>query len=422
MDCGVPFCANGCPLGNLIPDWNDLVARGSDDDWRAALDRLHRTNNFPEFTGGLCPAPCEAACVLSINDSPVTIKNVENAIILRGWERGWVQPRPPQARTGRSVAVIGSGPAGLAAAQQLNRLGHSVTVFERDDRIGGLLRYGIPDFKIEKPVVDRRLAQLEAEGVTFRAGVHVGVDLPTDELLGSFDAVLLAVGALAPRLLDVPGADLPGVHPAMEYLTQCNRRVAGERPAPEITARGKNVVILGGGDTSADCLGNAHREQAASVHVFTHGVRPPDVPDPNVWPDWPFVLHVYPAHQEGGVREFRATVARYEGTPETGVERIVVRDLDSGNDRVLPAELVLLAVGFVGPVRDALLADLGVRYTARGAIERTPGSTQAAGVPGVYVAGDAGVGASLIVTAIAEGRKAAAEIDRALMGSAALSA
>lgn len=423
MDCGVPFCNTGCPVNNLIPDWNDLVYR---DHWRQAIDRLHRTNNFPEFTGMLCPAPCEAACVLSINDEPVTIKEIERSIIERAFEEGWVvpEPPPPERRTGKRVAVVGSGPAGLAAAQQLNRAGHSVVVFEKDDRIGGLLRYGIPDFKMEKWVIDRRLRQLEEEGIEFRAGAYVGHDPTAEELRRGFDAVLLAVGALQGRDLPVPGRELDGIHLAMEYLVQQNRRVAGlPVEGKEISARGKNVIILGGGDTSADCLGNAHREGCASVRVLTHGPRPPETPDPLEWPDWPFVLHTYPAHEEGGERCWNVAVTGFSG--ENGrVKRMhcvrTRRDPDGrthhlpGTEFEMEADLVLLAIGFTGPVRDRLLEDLGVEFGPRGAIAARDGF--ATSVPGVFVAGDARRGADLIVTAIADGRKAARQVDTYLTG------
>jgi glutamate synthase (NADPH/NADH) small chain len=416
MDCGVPFCSPGCPLGNLIPDWNDLVYK---DRWRDAIDRLHATNNFPEFTGVLCPAPCEAACVLSINDDAVTIKQVEMAIITRAFDEGHVRPQPPPRRTGKRVAVIGSGPAGLAAAQQLNRAGHLVTVFEKDGRLGGLLRYGIPDFKLEKWLVERRLDQLNEEGVEFAPGHHAGENPTLTELRRDFGAILLAVGALQGRDLPVPGRELAGVHMAMDYLTQENRRVATgllDRPGP-ITARGKRVVILGGGDTSADCLGNVHREGAASVHVLTHGPRPPAKPDPAEWPDWPFVMHVYPAHEEGGERRWELMVTAFEGAGRVEAVRLVEARRTSGSrarpvpgtEFRVPAELVLLAIGFEGPVRDRLLTELGTEFDGRGAIAHD-GNFRTS-VPGVYAAGDATRGASLIVWAIAEGRKAARAID-----------
>jgi glutamate synthase (NADPH) small chain len=420
MDCGVPFCTTGCPLGNLIPDWNDLVQR---DHWQSAIERLHQTNNFPEFTGLLCPAPCESACVLAINDEAVTIKDVELEIINRAFDEGWVRAQPPPLRTGKRVAVVGSGPAGLAAAQELNRRGHWVTVFERDDQLGGLLRYGIPDYKIEKWVVDRRLDLLRDEGIELVPNAHVGESPTTEELLGSFDAVLLAVGALQGRELPVPGRALDGIHPAMDYLTQQNRRVAGEAidPAGEITARGKRVVILGGGDTSADCLGNAHREGAASVQVLTHGPQPPNAPHPLEWPDWPFILRTHPAHEEGGERRWAVRIEGFSGNDGRvqHMHAVEVQRLPDGTTQTIPdsehvvqADLVLLAIGFAGPVRDRLHQDLGLQYGTDGAIQSDAQYRTAA--PGVYVAGDAKRGASLIVWAIQEGRRAAEEIDAAL--------
>jgi glutamate synthase (NADPH/NADH) small chain len=426
MDCGVPFCNPGCPLGNLIPDWNDLVYR---DHWRQAIDRLHATNNFPEFTGMLCPAPCEAACVLSINDDPVTIKEIELSIINRAFDEGWVVPRPPppEIRTGKKVAVVGSGPAGLAAAQQLNRAGHSVIVFEKDDRIGGLLRYGIPDYKIEKWVVERRVALMEEEGIEFRTSSHVGSYPTTEELRREFDAIILAVGALQGRDLPVPGRELDGIHLAMDYLVQQNRRVAGLPVEEEpISAKGKNVVILGGGDTSADCLGNAHREGCASVKVLTHGPRPPDSATPLEWPDWPFILRTYPAHEEGGERGWSVAVTGFSGS-NGHVERMhAVRTKREdgktipvvGTDFEIEADLILLAIGFTGPVRDKFLDDLDLGYTDRGAIHSENGF--ATKEPGIFVAGDAKRGADLIVTAIAEGRKAARQADEYLVGRSLL--
>ena len=426
MDCGVPFCNPGCPLGNLIPDWNDLVYR---DSWRQAIDRLHATNNFPEFTGMLCPAPCEAACVLSINDDPVTIKEIELSIINRAFDEGWVVPKPPppERRTGKKVAVVGSGPAGLAAAQQLNRAGHSVVVFEKDDRIGGLLRYGIPDYKIEKWVVERRVGLLEEEGIGFRTNSHVGYDPTTEELRREFDATILAVGALQGRDLDAPGRELCGIHLAMEYLVQQNRRVAGLPVEEEpISAEGRDVVILGGGDTSADCLGNAHREGCASVRVLTHGPKPPDHATPLEWPDWPFILRTYPAHEEGGERGWSVAVRGFSGEGAR-VERMHAVRTKRENGETIPlegtdfeveADLVLLAIGFTGPVRDKFLADLDLGYTERGAIRSERGF--ATREPGIFVAGDAKRGADLIVTAIAEGRKAARQADEYLVGRSLL--
>jgi glutamate synthase (NADPH/NADH) small chain len=426
MDCGVPFCNTGCPLGNLIPDWNDLVYR---DRWHEAIARLHATNNFPEFTGMLCPAPCEAACVLAINDKPVTIKEIELSIINRAFEEGWVKAIPPHMRTGKRVAVVGSGPAGLAAAQQLNRAGHSVVVFEKDDKIGGLLRYGIPDYKIEKWVVDRRIDLMEEEGVEFRANAHVGHDPTTEELKADFDAIVLGVGALQGRDIDAPGRELGGIHLAMDYLVQQNRRVAGlpVNADPEISAKGKNVVILGGGDTSADCLGNSHREGCASVKVLTHGPKPPENPDHLTWPDWPLILHTYPVHEEGGERGWSVAVKGFSGS-NGHVERMHAVRTERKDGKTIPIEgtefeietdLVLLAIGFTGPVRDRFLDDLGLGYNDRGAIPAVSGGFGTE-EPGVFVAGDAKRGASLIVWAIAEGRKAARQADEYLMGESML--
>lgn len=409
MDCGVPFCNTGCPVHNLIPDWNDLVYR---DRWHDAIDRLHMTNNFPEFTGMLCPAPCENACVLSINDQPVNIKEIERSIIERAWAEGWVRPEPPSARTGKRVAVVGSGPAGLAAAQQLNRAGHSITVFEKDDVIGGLLVYGIPDFKIEKWMVERRVEQLVAEGIEFRTNSHVGVSPSLDVLKSSYDAVVLAVGALAGRDLPVPGRELDGIHMAMDYLTQQNRRVSG-RPidAVEITARDKHVVILGGGDTGADCLGNANREQCASVQILTRGPQPPSSPSPLEWPDVPFVLRTWPAHEEGGERRFDVLVESFlgEGNKVTGLS---LRDRNTNEHYTLPADLVLLAIGFSGPVQDDLISQLQPSFTDSGAIACD--ESYRVNERNIFVTGDAMRGASLIVWAIADGRNVANAVDNAI--------
>lgn len=425
MDCGVPFCSTGCPLGNLIPDWNDLIHRNA---WREAWDRLRLTNNFPELTGLLCPAPCESACVLAIGGDAVTIKDIELSIVNRAFEEGWIVPRPPAFRTGKRVAVVGSGPAGLAAAQELNGMGHEVTVFERDDRLGGLLRYGIPDFKIEKWLVDRRIELLRAEGIEFVPGCHVGEDVTAEELRSRYDAVLLAVGALAGRDVDLPGRDLNGIHLAMDYLVGQNRRVAGDVLGGDtITARDKRVVIIGGGDTSADCLGDAHREGAASIQVLTHGPQPPSAPHPLTWPDWPLVLRTYPAHEEGGERHWSLALTGFSGSARK-VERIHVVDAVRGEggsvhhvpgtERTLDADLVLLAIGFEGPVCDRLLHELDVSFDDTGAIRADRQYQTSA--PDVYVAGDAHRGASLIVWAIAEGRAAAKQIDRALAPAAAL--
>ena len=433
MDCGIPFCHQGCPLGNLIPDWNDLVYR---DRWHAAIDRLHATNNFPEFTGRLCPAPCEGACVLGINDDPVTIKAVEVSIIDRAYDEGWVVPQPPANRTWKKVAVVGSGPAGLAAADQLNRAGHSVTVFEKADRIGGLLRYGIPEFKMEKRVLDRRLALLEAEGIVFRGGTNVGVDIPVQRLRSDFDAVLLAAGAGQPRDLPVPGRDLQGVHFAMEYLTLQNKRNEGDAIADEefITAQGKHVIIIGGGDTGADCLGTAHRQGAASVTQLELLPRPPqDRAEDNPWPQWPHVFRVSTAHEEGGDRLFSVSTQRFSGDAAGRVRALHAVQVElvrkdgrmqfvpvAGSEFEIPAELVLLAMGFVGPERGPLVDELGITLTERGNVWRD--ARWMTSVPGVFAAGDMQRGQSLIVWAIAEGRSAARGIDQYLVGESKLPA
>jgi glutamate synthase (NADPH) small chain len=428
MDCGIPFCHQGCPLGNVIPDWNDLVYR---EHWHDAIDRLHATNNFPEFTGRLCPAPCEGSCVLGINDDPVTIKAVEVTIIDRAFDEGWVVPEPPAVRTGKKVAVVGSGPAGLAAAQQLNRAGHLVTVLERSDRIGGLLRYGIPEFKMEKRVLDRRLAVMDKEGVVFRANADVGRAPTTAELQREFDAIVLACGAGAPRDLPVPGRELHGIHFAMEYLTLSNKRCEGD-PIPDerfVTAGGRRVVIIGGGDTGADCLGTVHRQGAVSVHQFEIMPRPPaDRADSTPWPTYPLMFRVSSAHEEGGERVYSVNTEEFIGTDGrvTGLRGHEVSmnagkfEKVEGSDFEMEADLVLLAMGFVGPEREGLLTDLGVEITDRGNVARDP--EFATTVPGVFVAGDMGRGQSLIVWAIAEGRAAAAGVDRYLMGHTALPA
>ena len=433
MDCGIPFCHQGCPLGNLIPDWNDLVYR---DRWQAAIERLHATNNFPEFTGKLCPAPCEGACVLGINEDPVTIKSVEAAIIDRAWHEGWVVAHPPTVRTWKKVAIVGSGPAGLAAADQLNRAGHSVTVFEKSDRIGGLLRYGIPEFKMEKRFLDRRLAIMEEEGVIFRPGINVGVDVPADRLLADYDAVLLAGGAGQPRDLPVEGRELKGIHFAMEYLTLQNRRCEGDDVPDEafITAHDKHVIIIGGGDTGADCVGTTHRQGARSVHQLELLPMPPrERADDNPWPQWPQIFRVSSAHEEGGERVYSVMTQRFSGTPEGRVHTLhackvemVKRD---GRLQFVPvpdsafelrADLVLLAMGFVGPEKGALLPGLGVTLTDRGNVGRN--DKWMTNVPGVFTAGDMQRGQSLIVWAIAEGRSAARAIDEYLMGQSQLPA
>jgi glutamate synthase (NADPH/NADH) small chain len=426
MDCGIPFCHNGCPLGNLIPEWNDLVWKG---DWAEASERLHATNNFPEFTGRLCPAPCEAACVLGINDDAVTIKQVEVEIGDRAWQDGLVTPQPAAVKTGRRVAVVGSGPAGLAAAQQLTRAGHDVVVLERADRIGGLMRYGIPEFKMEKAVLERRLDQMRAEGTEFRTGVDVGVDVTVEQLREEYDAVLLAGGSTLGRDLPAPGRDLAGIHLAMDYLVPANRVQEGDLQAPPITAEDKDVVIIGGGDTGADCLGTAIRQGARSIVQLEIMPRPPqERPDTTPWPTWPLIYRTSSAHEEGGERLFSVNTQRFlgEGGAVTGLELVDVEMKDGrfepveGTERVLPAQLVLLAMGFTGPQRTGLLEALEVELDGRGNVSRD--AEWATSVPGVWVAGDMGRGQSLIVWAIAEGRSAAAAIDRALSGSTLLPA
>jgi glutamate synthase (NADPH/NADH) small chain len=431
MDCGIPFCHNGCPLGNLIPEWNDLVRTGR---WRDAIERLHATNNFPDFTGRLCPAPCESSCVLGINQDPVTIKQIELEIIDNAFDEGWVVPLPPEQLTGKTVAVVGSGPAGLAAAQQLTRAGHRVTVFERDDRIGGLLRYGIPEFKMEKRHLERRLEQMRAEGTEFRAGVNVGVDITAEQLRADFDAVVLAGGATAWRDLPITGRELDGIHQAMEYLPWSNRvqegdDVLGPDGEPPITAKGKKVIIIGGGDTGADCLGTAHRQGAAGIHQFEIMPRPPDTRAPSTpWPLYELMFRVSGAHEEGGERVFSVNTEEFVGrdghVAALKVHEVAMQDgkfvKTEGTDFEIEADLVLLAMGFVGPEKPGLLTDLGVEFTDRGNVAR--GNNFETSVPGVFVAGDIGRGQSLIVWAIAEGRAAAAGVDRFLMGETALPA
>jgi len=433
MDCGIPFCHEGCPLGNVIPDWNDQVYRGK---WRDAIERLHKTNNFPEWTGRLCPAPCEGSCVLAIGDDAVAIKAIELSIIERAFEEGWVTPKPPPVRTGRSVAVIGSGPAGLAAADQLNRAGHTVTVFEKSDRVGGLLRYGIPEFKMEKRFLNRRLKLLEAEGIEFRTGVNVGVDVSAHELRSTHDAMLLAGGAGHPRDLKVPGRELSGIHFAMEYLTQQNHLCEGDVVPPEqiISAAGKRVVVIGGGDTGADCLGTAHRQGAAAVAQFELLPRPPEErAAENPWPTWPNVFRVSSAHQEGGERVYAVSTQRFSGNENGHVSslhasKVTLRrengrmsfDPVPDSEFEMPVDLVLLAMGFLGPDRSGLLTELGVELTDRGNVHRD--ETWMTSVPGVFTAGDMQRGQSLIVWAIAEGRSAARGIDTYLMGVSSLRA
>ncbi|ARC56895.1 Glutamate synthase [NADPH] small chain [Frondihabitans sp. 762G35] len=425
MDCGVPFCHQGCPLGNLIPEWNDLMWRG---EGRQAIERLHATNNFPEFTGRLCPAPCESSCVLGINQPPVTIKQVEVSIIDQAFQNGWVTPHPPERLTGKTVAVVGSGPAGLAAAQQLTRAGHTVAVYERDDRIGGLLRYGIPDFKMEKKQLEQRLAQMQAEGTRFRAGVEIGVDITWDDLRARYDAVIVATGATVPRDLPIPGRDLAGVHFAMEYLVEQNRVGAGESIPDQISAEGKHVVVLGGGDTGADCIGTSHRQGALSVTNLAIGKQPPqERPEDQPWPMAPTLFEVSSAHEEGGERMYLASTVEFLANEVGEVRAIRVAETEfvdgrrvpkSGTEREIPADLVLLALGFTGPEREALEQQLRVPFDSRGAIERD--ARYETGEAGVFVTGDAGRGQSLIVWAIAEGRATAAAVDTYLEGTTSL--
>jgi glutamate synthase (NADPH/NADH) small chain len=424
MDCGVPFCHHGCPLGNLIPEWNDLTWRG---DGKNAIERLHATNNFPEFTGRLCPAPCESSCVLGINQPAVTIKEIEVSIIDEAFDKDWVKPHAPERLTGKTVAVVGSGPAGLAAAQQLTRAGHTVAVFERDDKIGGLLRYGIPDFKMEKQHIDKRLAQMEAEGTRFRAGVNIGVDITWEELRSRYDAVLIATGASKPRDLNIPGRELDGVHFAMDYLVPANRVVAGETITDQIIADGKNVIILGGGDTGADCLGTATRQGAISVTTLAIGKQPPAERTENQpWPTMPTLFEVASAHEEFGERSYLASTVEFVGENGklTGVKVAETEFVNgkrlpkAGTERILPADLVLLALGFTGVESENISEQSSIALDERGNVARS--TDWATNADGVFVAGDAGRGQSLIVWAIAEGRSAAAAIDEYLEGSSEL--
>lgn len=430
MDCGIPYCHNGCPVNNMIPDWNHLVY---ENDWRNALDVLHSTNNFPEFTGRICPAPCEASCTLNIVDQPVTIKSIECAIIDRGFKEGWVKPQIPAEKTGKSVAVVGSGPAGMACAQQLARAGHSVTVFEKSDRIGGLLRYGIPDFKMEKHLINRRAVQMEAEGVEFRTSKEVGVDISFQSLKENFDAVVMAGGAEDARPLSIPGAEMSGVRLAMEFLTQQNKRNAGdteERAAPRgsLLATGKHVVVIGGGDTGSDCVGTSNRQGAASVTQLEIMPKPPEKEDKALtWPDWPLKLRTSSSHEEGVDRDWAVLTKRVIGDGETvtGLECAKVEWVDGqmreivGSEFTLKADLILLAMGFVGPKQKGLLAQAGVGLTGRGNVEANE-QDYATSEEGVFACGDMRRGQSLVVWAIREGRQCAASVDEALMGASEL--
>jgi glutamate synthase (NADPH/NADH) small chain len=425
MDCGIPFCHTGCPLGNLIPEWNDLVWRS---DWDEALERLHATNNFPEFTGRLCPAPCETACVVGINRDPVTIKNVEVAIIDKGWDERRVTPQPPEWLTGKRVAVVGSGPAGLAAAQQLTRAGHTVVVYERSDAPGGLLRYGIPEFKMEKSVLDRRIRQMHDEGTNFRCGVEVGIKITGRELKERYDAIVLAVGSTIGRELPVPGRELGGIHQAMEYLPQANRVALGRLVEDQITAKDKHVVIIGGGDTGADCLGTAIRQQAKSIVQLEIMPTPPDErPAHQPWPTYPMIYRVSSAHEEAGERVYSVSTSEFIGDYDDNVASLRMSEVRfdagkivpvEGTEREIPAQLVLLAMGFVGPETDTVISQLGAAIDERGNVARD--KNYATDVDGVFVCGDAGRGQSLIVWAIAEGRACAAGVDEYLSGSTKL--
>ena len=424
MDCGIPFCHTGCPVNNIIPDWNDLVYR---DHWKEAIRVLHSTNNFPEFTGRICPAPCEAACVLGINEPPVTIKVIEKNIVERAWQEGWIQPEPPETRTGKRVAVVGSGPSGLAAAQQLNRAGHLVTLFEKNDRLGGLMRYGIPDFKMEKHVVDRRIEQMNAEGVRFETRAHIGGNVPAEDLRKEFDAIVLCGGAESPRDLNVPGRELKGIHFAMEFLPQQNKRNAGDEVPNQILATGKRVVIIGGGDTGADCLGTTHRQKARSVHQFEIMPMPPEARAPSTpWPLWPLQLRSESSHEEGGLRDWSIGTTHFTGDENGNVKQLhAIRvgpppkfEPIPGTEFIVEAELVLLALGFTGPVKQGMIEQFGVNLDARSNIATD--ANYMSSVPGIFAAGDMRRGQSLVVWAISEGRKAAAGVDKFLMGSTRL--
>ncbi len=425
MDCGIPFCHNGCPLGNLIPEWNDLVWRG---EWQTALDRLHATNNFPEFTGRLCPAPCEPACVVGINRDPVTIKNVEVAIIDKAWDDSRVVPKQTEWHTAKTVAIVGSGPAGLAVAQQLTRRGHTVVVFERADAIGGLLRYGIPEFKMEKAVLNRRLKQMVLEGTQFKTGIEVGKDVTAQDLRESYDAVVLAIGATAARDLPATGRELGGIHQAMEFLPQANRAALGEEVENQITAEGKDVVIIGGGDTGADCLGTSTRQGARSITQLEIMPEPPvDRPEHQPWPTYPMTFKVTSAHEEGGDRLYAVSTTQFVGDEDGNVKGLDLVEVKfnagkfepvPGTERHIPAQLVLLAMGFTGPEKPGLVEELGVDLDPRGNIKRDDKYTTS--VPGVFACGDAGRGQSLIVWAIAEGRSCAQGVDEFLQGSSSL--
>jgi len=418
MDCGIPFCHTGCPVNNIIPDWNDLVYR---DEWKDAIRVLHSTNNFPEFTGRICPAPCEAACVLGINEPAVTIKVIEKTIVEHAWKAGWIKPELPETRTGKRVAVVGSGPAGLAAAQQLNRAGHAVTVFEKADRVGGLLRYGIPDFKMEKTVLDRRLDQMSAEGVVFKTSAHVGHNVSAQDLRKEFDAILLAGGAEHPRDLKVPGRELKGIHFAMEFLPQQNKRIAGDMVPGQILATDKRVAIIGGGDTGADCLGTCHRQKAKSVLQFEIMPMPPQERHASTpWPLWPLQLRTESAHEEGGVRDWAVGTTSFTGDESGNVKELHAIRVGGppkfepmpGTEFTIEADLVLLALGFIGPVKQGMLEQFGVNLDARGNVA-TQGNYMSS-VPGIFSAGDMRRGQSLVVWAIAEGRSAAKAVDEYL--------